>query len=280
MEHESTLRGKNVSKALEQRKGASLTVAEELKGDWTFKGDVHDILIPKLLVGQATSKLVQEEKIAFGQVFRSTTREVLGGKGNPFMVVPLYHFKNWILNEKVGGKFVFRGVEPFTAENQDKPWVWTEQKEGKTTEWKREQALNFYVLLLPDIVRDQQARKAFAESRELPDTEASLLPCLLQFKSTSYKAGKILVTHFAKAADFDVPPFVNVFNLDTEKVTGEQNSWFIWKPANTGKTPVEYLKTCAKWRDIVAKQSVKVDDSDLVGDVEATSAAADAAELF
>lgn len=241
-----------------------------MAGNWSrFEGDVSDILIPKLLVGQATSKLVQEEKVAFGQVFRSTTGEALGGKGKPFKVVPLFLFKNWILSEKVGGKFVFRGVEPFSAENRDKPWVWTEQKEGKTTEWKREQALNFYVLLLPDIASDQKARKAFLESGELPDTEASLLPCLLQFKSTSYKSGKTLVTHFAKAADFGVPPFVNVFEIDTEKVTGDQNSWFIYKAASGGKTPPEYLETCAKWRAIVEKQNVKVDDSDLAGDPEA-----------
>ncbi len=241
-----------------------------MAGNWSrFDGDVSDILIPKLLVGQATSKLVQEEKVGFGQIWRSTTSEVLGGKGKPFKAVPLFQFKTWVLSEKVAGRFVFRGVEPFTAENRDKPWVWTEQKEGKTTEWKREQALNFYVLLQGDIGADQKARKAFAETGELPDTEASLLPCLLQFKSTSYKAGKTLVTHFAKAADFGVPPFVNVFELDTEKVQGEQNAWFILKVASAGKTPPEYLETCAKWREIVAKQNVKVDDSDLQSDPDA-----------
>ena len=235
-----------------------------LAGNWgKFEGDVTDILIPKLLVGQATSKLVQDEKLAFGQVWRSTTGEVLGGKGKPFDVIPLFLFKTWILSEKVSGKFEFRGVEPFTAENRDADWTWTEKSDGKTIEKKREQALNFYVLLPSDIAADSAARKAFHETGELPDTEASLLPCLLQFKSTAYKSGKVLVTHFAKAADFGVPPFVNTFRIDTEKVTGDQNSWFIFKAESAGKTSQEFLQSCAKWREIVAKQNVKVDDSDL-----------------
>lgn len=264
-----------------ERAGALASVAAA-KGE-RFEGDVTDILIPKLLIGQATSKLVQDEKVGFGQVWRSTTGEVLGGKGKPFEVIPLYLFKTWILSEKVQGKFVFRGMEPFTAENKDKAWVWSQQVDGKTTEWKREQALNFYVLLPADIAGDMAARKAYRESGELPDTEKSLLPCLLQFKSTSYKAGKTLVTHFAKAADFEVKPFVNTFRIDTEKVTGDQNSWFIFKAEGAGKTNPDYLATCDKWRDIVSKQAVKIDDSDLegVGEVETMERSADgAADLF
>jgi hypothetical protein len=245
------------------REKAGALANPALAGSWKFEGDVSDILIPKLLVGQATSKLVQDEKVGFGQIWRSTTGEVLGGKGKPFQAIPLFHFKTWVLSEKVSGKFAYRGSEPFTAENREKPWIWTERVDGKTTEWKREQALNFYVLLPDDIARDWASREAFQTTGELPDTDASLLPCLLQFKSTSYKAGKTLVTHFAKAADFGVPPFVNTFHIDTDKVTGDQNSWFIFKVDGAGKTNSDYLAACAKWREIVAKQNVKVDDSDL-----------------
>lgn len=228
-----------------------------------FEGDVSDILIPKLLIGQATTKLVQDEKVGFGQVWKSTNAQILGGKGKPFQVIPLSHTKTWILSEKVGAKFEFRGVEPFTSANKDKPWTWSDAKEGKTTEWKREQALNFYVLIPDEIFNDQAARKAFKEKGELPDTEASLLPCLLQFKSTSYKAGKTLVTHFARAADFGVPPYVNAFNIDTEKVTGDSNSWFVFTAAGAGKTNAEYMGVCEKWRNLVKTKSVKIDESDL-----------------
>jgi hypothetical protein len=246
--------------------GASGGVPAIMSKDWSkFEGDATDILIPKLLVGQATSKFVQEVMAAFGQIVRSTTLEVLGGKGKPFEVIPLSLTKTWILSEKVAGRFEFRGVEPFTAANKDKAWVWSESKDGKTAEWKREQALNFYVLLPRDVLADLAARKSFADTGELPDTEASLLPCLLQFKSTSYKAGKTLVTHFAKAADFGVPPFSNTFMLDTEKVQGDTNSWFIYKVERAGKTEPKFLEACNKWRDIVKTSNVKIDDSDLTG---------------
>lgn len=254
-----------------QKAGASALPAIMGK-DWgKFEGDASDILIPKLLVGQSTSKAVTDEKVSFGQVYRSTTLEPLGGKAKPFEIIPLTLSKTWILSEKVAGKFEFRGVEPFTAENAQKPWVWSESKDGKTQEWKREQALNFYVLLPRDIAADLAARKAFEESGELPDTEASLLPCLLQFKSTSYKSGKTLVTHFAKAADFNVPPFVTTFSLDTEKIQGDQNAWYIFKVEKAGKTDPAYLGACDKWRSIVKQHAVKVDDSDLMGDSEVVS---------
>jgi hypothetical protein len=233
--------------------------------NWSrFEGDVTDVLIPKLLVGQSTSKFVQEEKVSFGQIVRSTTLEVLGGKGKPFEFIPLSHSKTWIVSEKVNGRFEFRKIEGYSPENKDKPWIWTENKDGRSVEWKREKALNFYVLLPGDVIKDVAARATFAETGELPDTEASLLPCFLQFKSTSYGAGKALVTHFAKAADFGIPPFANTFLLDTVKIQGDQNAWFVYKVDRAGKTEPKYLEACNKWRDIIKSQSLKIDESDIV----------------
>ncbi len=255
---------KDMLDSIEPAPPAGALAHRAVAGNWgTYEGDVTDILIPKLLIGQSTSKLVQDEKLAFGQVWRSTTGEVMGGKGKAFQVIPLSMFKTWVLSEKVGGKFEFRGVEPFTPANKDREWVWTEKKDGKTTEWKRVQTLNFHVLLPADVATDLKARRAFQETGELPDTQASLLPCVLQFQSTGYKVGKILATHFAKAADFGVPPFVNTFLVDTDKVTGDQNSWYVFTVTNAGKTSPDFLDACAKWRGIVAKPGIKIDDSDL-----------------
>lgn len=250
--------------ATKDRAGAVMAVSVAEKGE-RFEGDVSDILIPKVLIGQSTSKLVQDEKVAFGQVWRSTTGEVLGGKGTPFKVIPLSHNKQWVISKKVEGRFKFVRSEPHTVDNADRDWTWSEvdKTTGKLNEMKREKVLNFYVLLPEDIERDLAARKAFEETGDLPDAEASLLPCLIQFKSTSYTVGKTLVTHFAKAADFGVKPFVNTFLVDTEKEVGDTNSWYLFTLVNAGKTSPEYLTTCAKWRDIVAKAKVKVDDSDL-----------------
>ncbi len=250
--------------AVAPRAPQALAVSDKVRDDSGFTGDASDILIPKLLLGQSTSKAVQDEKVPFGMIYRSTTLEVVGGKDKPVAVIPLSHTKTWVLSEKVGGKFEFRRVEPFTAENRDLPWTFTEAKEGRQqTEWKREASLNFFVLLPADIVRDLEAREMIAKTGELPDTEASLLPCALMFKSTSYKTGKTLVTHFAKAADFTVKPHVTTFNLATEKVSNDQGTFYVLKLEKLGPTEKRFLDTCDKWRNIVGKQNVKIDDSDL-----------------
>ncbi len=231
-----------------------------LKDDarWRFEGDATDILIPKILLAQSTSKAVQDEKVTFGQLYKSTTFEALGGKDKPVSIIPLYHTKTWVLSQKIGGKYEFRAVEPFTPENKDKPWEWTQVGQ----EWKREQSLNFFVLIPSEVDRDQKARDLAAKG-EIPDLDASLLPCVLSFKSTSYKAGKVLVTHFAKASDFGLPPFVSYFQLTTLKTTNDRGTFYVLDVGKGGKTNVAHLPAATKWRDIVAHSSVKIDESDL-----------------
>lgn len=226
-----------------------------------FRGDASDILIPKLLIGQATSKAVQDDRIKFGEIFRSTTLEAVGGRDKPVAIIPLSHTKTWVVSQKVGGKFEFRQQLPYKpATDKELPWTWT----ADGSEWKREQSLNFYVLLPADVSRDLEARQLFADTGELPDVEASLLPCALSFKSTSYKAGKTLVTHFAKAADFAAQPYISIFNLYTDKTMNDQGTFYTLRVERYGKTPLELIPTCEKWQALVAGD-VKVDDSDLAG---------------
>lgn len=227
-----------------------------------FTGDATDILIPRLLIGQSTSKAVQNEKVAFGQIFRSTTTEVVGGREKPVAIIPLAHSKTWVLSEKVAGKYTFRGSIPFVAENKDLPWNWTEKVDGKQTEWKRTASLNFYVLLPADIARDILARTDFQKTGDLPDTEASLLPCAVSFQSTSFKAGRTLITHFAKAADFGVKPYVSSFNLFTDKTSNDQGTFYVLRVEALGKTDPAFFDTCEKWRTIVGAAPIKVDEGE------------------
>lgn len=242
-----------------------------LRGNWgEFKGDATDILIPKILLAQSTSKAVQDERVGFGQLYKSTTFDVIGGKDKPVAITPLHYTKNWVLSKKVGGKFEFQKFEPFTEANRDFPWDFEEAG----TPWKREAVLSFFVLVNAEITKDLEARKGVQERGEIPDIEASLVPSVLAFKSTSYKAGKTLVTHFAKAAEFGLPPFVNYFNLTTEKVTNEQGTFYVLVVDRGGKTSDEHLAACHKWHTLVARSgAVKVDNSDLQGHSDAAQGA-------
>lgn len=248
-----------MSKDLVKKETNAVATKADLAGDWGFQGDPSDILIPRILIGQSTSKAVQDEKLAFGQLFRSTTNEILGGKGKPFSFIPLYMTKTWVISEKKGGRFEFRSIEPFTADNKDLPWTWID----RNIEWKREQSLNFFVLLPSDVGRDLSARRALIEKGEIPDLDASLLPCVLSFKSSSFKAGKILVTHFAKASDFNIPPYVNVFKLDSEVKQNDTGAkFYVMTIEKEGKTDPAMLPVCKKWRETVSQQAIKVDEPD------------------
>ncbi len=245
---------------VKEEKTTALAVGGTLQS-YQFEGDVQDILIPKLLVGQSTSQAVQEGKVLPGQIYRSTTMEALGGKEKPVSIIPLHHYKTWVVMKKEGGRFVFKKTENFTHANRDLPWEWTDA-EG---EWKREQNLNFYVLVASDVEKDLAARREFEKTGEIPDADASLLPCLLAFKSTSYKVGKVLVTHFAKAADFGAPPYGTTFKLSTEKQQNGQGIFQVLRLEKEGKTNPDFVAACSKWYQTVKKSNVKVDDSDLQG---------------
>jgi hypothetical protein len=119
------------------------------------------------------------------------------------------------------------------------------------------------VLVASDVEKDVKAREEFQKTGEIPDADASLLPCLMAFKSTSYKTGKILVTHFAKAADFGAPPYGTTFKLATERQQNAQGFFQVLRLEKEGKTNPAYLAACTKWYNTVRKANVKVDDSDL-----------------
>lgn len=260
-----------------KKKETAVAVADELQGDWgKFDGDVTDILIPKLLCAQFTSKAVQEDGVKPGSLHKSGSLKV----AEALELIPLVHSKTWVMSEKVGGKYEFRGVKPYKAEDANLPWYFTCDKAGaetaatsETATWKREKALNFYGLIPSDIAADIAAREEFEKTGELPDTDDSLLPVVLQFKSTSYNAGKKLITHFAKAADFGAPPFSVVFTVGTEKKSNDRGTFFSFTTERAGKPDPAHLKACRKWYDIIKSQGVKVDNSDLEAETVATDVA-------
>ncbi len=239
----------------------------KLRDTQAFVGDAADILIPRILVAQATSKCVADEKVAFGSLFRSTSLETVGGKGKPLSFIPLTHWKSWVLLKRANEKkpYEFDSIEEFTPENRGRPWTWEgKNPEGVLEQWKAEQNLNFFALLLTDIDRDAAAREAFLKTGKMPNLSHSLSPVAISFKSTGYKAGKILVTHFAKASDFGVAPFVSVFQLDTEKGNADAGSFYVPTLVQADDpTPEKYFDVAMKWRDIVGKQKVKIDEDDV-----------------
>lgn len=221
----------------------------------------EDVLIPKLLIMQQMSKLVVDEQAKSGEIIRSTTSEVLGGRGKPVRFIPLICNKVWAIFEMEGKSPKFRGIEPFT--DPTLPWEFTDGAKRM----RRDQTLNLYALLPGDVEREEAAIDKMAKTGELNPNDA-LLPVLIQFRRTGFSAGKQVVTHFAKAGNFGKPAAISVLELDSEKIEGEQGTYFVPTVKYGGPTPAAFLRDggpANKWFDIIAKSgaSLKVDDSDL-----------------
>lgn len=217
------------------------------------------IVIPKVLLMQGLSDLVAEGNAVMGEMVKSTTGEKLGNSENPVEFIPLTYNLTWVLSEKIGQKFEYRGQEPLTAANQDLPWEF--EKNG--AQWKRTKSLNLFALLTKD-VKAEKEELAKADLGEMPDPDKALLPVMMSFRSTSFTAGKNLVTHFAKAKKFGLPGHVSTLKLKCTREKNDKGTYFVFGVEHSGKTPREDFAVCDYWRTIVATKHVQVDESDEV----------------
>jgi len=249
-------------KAVVKKEPAELS--NEVLAAWgTENIDASDILIPRILLMQGLSEYVADDKAQMGDIVLSTTGEKVGGKDKPMSFIPICHSKAWVLSEKVGQKYEFRGTEPLTPSNNELPLEF--QTQGIM--WRRDRCLNFYVVLPEHIQREKMAIEK-ASKGELPDPNDALLPCVLSFRRTSYGTGKELVTHFSKCAHFKLPPAVSMFNLTSEKQSNDQGTFYIFKLALGGKSDAHHIQTAKQWYDIISKSKVKVHAEEKAADAE------------
>lgn len=220
---------------------------------WGTEGtDSRDILIPKLLVMQGLSKMVVEDKAQMGDFVDSVSGEILGSarekNPKPVTVIPIKTFKTWIEYEKIDDKKLeYRGTIPMDASNAN--WQMEEVKDGR--EIRRDRCINFYVLL-----------------KDKPDD----LPYLMTFKRTSYRAGMKLATHFKKCElaalrGKPVPPAATMFNVTATKTSNDQGTFYVFDVVQSETTSPEHLKLAWEWFQMLKTQNVKVDNSDLEGEV-------------
>lgn len=231
-------------------------LSTELRGSWGSEGvDANDVLVPRILLMQALSKLVSAGERNASEIIRSTTKEVLAKKGETFEFIPFRIFKSFTIFDCSGKKPEFRSIEPVTVENMNAPLEY--MVDGKN--YRRDKTLNFYVLLPKDIVREQKAKEAIAKG-EFPDTDDILFPAVLSFSRSSYQAGRELATHFKKAEAFDIPPSSRVFRLGSKLASNDQGTWPIFTVEKARAAAKDELEAAKRWYDVLAKSSVRIDD--------------------
>lgn len=249
---------KTEQQAVVKAETTALTMAPQVSDE---NIDSNDVLIPKLLVMQPMSDYVHEDKASPGDLVKYPTAEVVAKtkKGDKSKLIPLTFMKTWVLSEKVGNKFEFRRVEPFTAANSDAPWEFKENG----VDWRRDKSLDIFCLLPQDVEGEMTERKRAADDGDYMDPAKAALPVLVSFRRTSYKAGQAIITHFAKAAKFKVPAFVNMFEISAHQETNDHGTFFVLDVAEGGKTEKRFFDAAQEWIGVIGKGRVKVDNSDL-----------------
>lgn len=241
-----------------------------------------DIVIPKVLQMQALSKLVEDGTAKSGDLIRSSNGEVVGGAAAPLEFIPLSFQNLWMISENTSGdnkEFEFKGYEPRTAANETLDWEYFENG----VKMKRTKVMNVYALLPADIERQLEAMKKYQEGGEMPDLDAALLPVVIPFRNTSFKAAKDVATLFVKAKDLadqmgvDVPVFGRTMKLSNSKEKNEKGTYYVLKVEGGGATKKEYLAACKRWRETLLSMgsAVKTDESDVVA-----GAVKEAGEVF
>lgn len=252
-----------MEQGLVESQGNSLATRNEMTAPTI---EAQDILIPKLRLLQPLSDEVGEGKGVAGDIIKSTTLEKMKTGDGVVEMIPLTFFKTWVIMRRkpTDTRGEFTGIEAYTPENCNATREWS--MDG--LRYERNLNLNFYCLVPSEIKRDHEALKKAMKSGNIPDSDDSMLPCLVSFQRTGYPAGKVLVTHFAKVDDFShrlgkkIPPYGSVFKLGTEYVKGDKGNYYIFtcqkdRPA----TDIE-KEACDRWLNILGKAAVRVDNSD------------------
>lgn len=205
--------------------------------------DPSDILIPKLLLMQGPSQLVAEGKAAQGDMLNSVTGVKLGDKTKGITFVPLTHYKTMTVMRNKDGMFVFDHIEPWTTAHVLKQW----EETVNGVVYRNYPTLNFYVMTETDLTATGTA-----------------MPLLVSFKSTSIKAGKKLVNHFAMAADIGRAACSGMLTLTCSVQKGEKGPYHAFDVKYEKDTPAEYAPKIERWIRILKQNKVKVDTTEEV----------------
>jgi hypothetical protein len=242
-----------------KKEESALAVTEaDMSGETVLNSDV---IIPKLLLMQGLSELVSERKATQGDMVRSTTGEKLGDPEHPVSFIPITFKNYWLLQEKVGDKPEYRGMEPRNAANEMLEWEF--KKNG--ADWKRTKVINVFALLPQDIDAETSEIAKFKETGIAPDLNKTLLPVVISFRSTGYSAGRAVATHFTKAKamkKFNVKPYAYYMNLSCYADKNAKGTFYVFDVKPGGQITPSQLQAAESWYQILSTRDVQVDERD------------------
>ena len=254
------------------KKETNAVATYEPQGEAVLKSD---IVIPKVLLMQGLSDFVAERKAIAGDMVRSNNAEKLGDDKKPVKIIPIMFQNLWMLSEEIQGKYEFRRYEPRVAKNEMDPWEYIENG----AKWKRTKVMNLFALLPQDIDAQEKMMKEFEETGEMPDIDKVLLPVVIPFRNTSFKAGKEVATLFAKAESISrqvgkpVPAYGTTMELSCIQEKNDKGTFFVYKATTSGKTEAKYREAAQTWYNTLTQglANIKIDETEDKAEEKASS---------
>lgn len=196
-----------------------------------------DLLLSKILAMQGQSKLVQDEKAKIGDIRDSLTGTLVAAKETPVEVILFNPFKTWVVFKNSASKQEYLRTELLDAKNAN--------YERETKDEIRFETLNYYTLLVSEIVKGQY------------------IPKVISLRSTNYITGKKIESKRAFLKKFGKALPFQVFNLSTVKRQNDKGSWYMFDVTDARDSTDAELTAVKDWMSVIANSKVTVDDSDL-----------------
>ena len=199
--------------------------------------DGSDIILPKILLMQAISQLVEAEKARAGDFVHSLDEVVIGKKEDePVEFIALGRFET--LQTYEDNKYV--KTEPVTLENKNLPW----KEVINGVEVNRILTNNYYVIRTKDV------------------EDMTVFPMVITFKRTSFKAGKKLNTKITMLEDFGAACYAKTFNLVAKSEEGDKGKYYVLDIVDGRKSNEAEITIAKKWAQRLKASTVQVHDAD------------------
>jgi len=232
-----------------------MTTSSSLDYSGNEEADASDIIVPRILLMQGTSKWVPET-FNMGEIIDSVEEKVLAKKGATLKILPFIMKKTWEVFTQEQPPAWLRS-EKWNAANDQLDWKFEEEDPDRgTIDCFRQRNYGFYCFVL----------------EEDGSIDEFAIPSLINFRSASgFKEGKKIASWFARMKSMNKPGFTVTWNITTETVKESDKSYqkFIVKRGETATE--EQQKAVMKWLDLFATQAQKIKDHDVDDAADATA---------
>lgn len=240
---------------LTKTQGTELSTNTQSSGSFSQGVDASDIIIPKILLMQAISQLVEDEKAKSGDFVHSLDEVVVGSKDKePVELIVLGMYKTLQTFEDDN----YIKTEPLTSENSTLPY----EEVINGVKVNRTKTMNYYVLRPEDI------------------ENMAVFPMVVTFKRTSLKGGRKLATKLMMLEEFGAETYAKTFLLTAKQEEGDKGKYYVMDIQDGRKTTDVEQAQAKKWIDRLDTQNVQVHDTDEEVNVASPSESGDSTIQF